>query len=152
MRHGHRLKAAPARGITEMDNKPKFRRVSPIVYWDCWFFAVLNILFLGPAIYLSGTSTLPLIRLLPAVVWAGVYLFLGLNMAYALLTNKWWLIKLALFMGLFVKALFAWALLLITLAVPANLGVSGLWAFAIVVQIRCLIYFTPEFRSGLDNR
>lgn len=131
--------------------RPSLRKVSSAVYYSCWFFVILNLFFISPAILLGASSFLPLVGLFSPLFWAVVFIGLGLGMAHSLVVNDWEKIKVALFVALFVKALFAWALLLVTFSSPITIGTLGIWLGMMVWGTLCIVYFTPEMKNGARN-
>lgn len=128
--------------------KPAFRVISPWVYFSSWSFAILNIVFFAPTfIYANGSQGLVLVGLIPSFIWGIVFIILGISMIFGLLSNRWGVIKTMLGFGLFVKALFAWALVFTFFIHPETLGVVGIWLGIMVWQGLCIIYFTPVLRK-----
>lgn len=148
MIYGHPWKVAIVSKIT----KPHFRLISPFVYASCWVFIILNIFFLSPAFFLGGGKGLPLVGVIPSDIWGGIFILIGFSMAGALITNDWQGIKTFLYVGLGIKAAFAWSLLFIFLANPVNIGVMGLWFGLMAWQALCIIYFTPRINHGKLQR
>jgi hypothetical protein len=60
--------------------------------------------------------------------------------------NWWQVIKLVLSAGLFVKALFAWALVFSLFHDWRSIGVVGIWFSLMIWQGLCVRYFTPEIK------
>jgi hypothetical protein len=109
---------------------------------------MMNILFFAPTfIMANGSQGLVLVGVLPSFIWGVVFITLGCVMIYGLLSNKWNVIKAVLGVGLFVKALFAWALVFTFFIHPSSLGIIGLWFGVMVWQSLCIIYFTPVIRK-----
>jgi hypothetical protein len=133
--------------IIDKNKKPPFKQVSPIVYWSSWAFAVMNILFLAPDFFVSKSNTgLSLVGLIPSTVWGFIFLGLGLSMISGLLRNCWRTIRIMLTIGLFVKAMFAWALVFTLFSSFASRAVVGIWIGMMVWQALCIIYFSPEMK------
>lgn len=132
-------------------NKPAFRRVSPIVYYCSWGFAVTNIFFIAPSLFFGGSNGLALVQHIPSKVWSGVFVALGLTMAFALLSNNWRLIKYVNFTGCLIKSLFTWALIVLTVKDVGAIGITGVWTIMIYVQAVCIIFFTPEVDNVTYN-
>jgi hypothetical protein len=104
----------------------------------------MNGLFFSPTfMFADGSRGLILVGAIPSVVWAVVFVSLGISMVYGLLSNKWTVIKAALAAGLFVKALFAWGLIFTFFIHPESLAIIGLWFGIMVWQALCIIFFTP---------
>lgn len=135
-------------------NMPPFRKVSPMIYYSAWTFALLNIIFLPPPFFFGvGARGLPLVGLLPQATLGAIFLVLGIVMVYALITNRWKLIRLALICGLFFKAIFAWGLVLTLFSTVSSSGVVGLWIGLMIWQALCIMYFSPEVEveDGTSN-
>lgn len=145
MKCGNQWKEATVLQITDRTKLPSFKQVSPWVYYSCWSFAMLNLLFLAPAFFFGESSAgLSLVQYIPSVMWGVVFVSFGVAMIYGLLVNNWKVIKLFLALGLIVKALFAWALVFTLFSNFANIGVIGVWFGLMVWQSLCIVYFTPE--------
>lgn len=128
-------------------NMPSFKKVSPLVYFSCWSFAILNIFFLSPTFFFTnGNAGLVLVGAVPSVLWGLVFLALGLSMITALLMNQWNIIRLLLTCGLLTKSMFAWALVFTLFASFANIGIVGVWFGLMAWQSLCIVYFTPEMK------
>ncbi len=132
-------------------NKPLFKRVSPVVYYCSWGFALLNIFGIAPALFLGGSKGLALVKYLPPYFWGGVFVLTGGVMIFSLMTNNWRMIKYMTFVGCLAKSLFAWALILLVFQDFGAIGIAGIWAFLIYIQIVCIIYFTPEVDNVTYN-
>lgn len=131
---------------------PPYRKIVPWVYWSCWCFAIINLFFLSPGFFIgAGATGLALVSIPPQTVWGVVFIFLGILMGYALLSNRWKFIKRIIVAGLFLKSLFAWGLVLTLPTSYKNPGVIGIWLGLMCWQALCIIYFTPEIRDGFDN-
>lgn len=108
----------------------------------------MNIVFFAPTFILAnGSQGLILVGVIPSSIWGVVFILLGAAMVYGLLFNKWNIIKGTLGVGLFVKALFAWALVFTFFIHPSSLGIIGLWFGIMAWQSLCIIYFTPVLRK-----
>lgn len=124
--------------------RPPFKKVSPMVYVSAWAFALLNLLFLAPAFFYGpGATGLSLVSFVPSKLWGVIFASMGVTMIYALIINWWQLIKQIFLVGLFIKAMFAWALFFTLTASIANIGIVGVWLALMTWQALCVIYFTP---------
>lgn len=151
MKNGSQWKEATVWLLSEKINKPPFRHISPMVYWSGWAFSGINMFFLAPAFFVAHSNTgLPLVNLVPSVVWGCIFLSIGIVMVTGLLKNIWPLIKFMMIAGLMVKAAFAWALTLTLFVSVQSIGVVGVWLGMMVWQALCLIYFTPEMKNVSD--
>lgn len=129
------------------NNMPPFKKVSPMVYFSCWAFASINIFFLAPAFFFAnGNKGLVLVGALPSILWGIIFLLMGGFMIGALLVNQWNMIKIMLVLGLFIKSLFAWALVFTVFASFGNIGIVGVWFGLMTWQALCIVYFTPEMK------
>lgn len=104
----------------------------------------MNLFFFSPTFFLAeGSRGLILVGAIPSFTWGIVFFSLGSLMVYGLISNRWSVIKAILGLGLFIKALFAWALVFTFFAHPESLAIVGLWFGVMVWQGLCIIYFTP---------
>lgn len=124
-------------------SKPSLKVVSPLIYFICWGYVVVNVLFgiglfsYNPAIryvIVGGPFTYDF--------WAFVFLLLGLAGAGVLITNHWKAIRIAQGIGLFIKTLWLFALIF-RFAGGASLVGLAWWSFIAYVQLLTVIYF-PE--------
>lgn len=65
-----------------------------MVYFSCWAFAVINILFLAPAFFFANSNEgLVLVGAVPSFVWGIIFLGMGFSMIGALLVNQFHIYK-----------------------------------------------------------
>lgn len=130
--------------VTGTTYRPKLREIAPVVYFGSWGFVVFNVFFLAPAYFSGAGRGLALIStLLNPTFWGVVFLSIGLALGYGLLTNNWKITRGSLMVGLFVKLLWAYALLPTVFISFSSIGIVGLWLLVSFIQSLFIIYFVP---------
>lgn len=135
--------------------RPKLSAVSPLVHWIAIGFAALN-LWLAQIIWTAPAPRLVIYnRLFTQEFWACVFIALACGIIYGILANRWNMIRYSLIAGLFVKAIFLYALfaLALQIGIQAIEGTVALWLFLVWVQIGAVIFFLPKVLvEGGDDR
>lgn len=130
------------------EKRPSLRKWAPLVYYITLGFAVTNIL-IAASFFKGPTRTTPhvIVRgIFTLHFWGWIFILLAILGGGALVINHWKLVRRTLFLGLFVKALWLYALLL-----NKNIAGVGVWGFLAYVQLLVAIYF-PEERKNAGNR
>lgn len=121
--------------------KFRLRHVAPFTFYISWGFVIVNILF-GIALFsyhpkvgyaiVGGMFTFRF--------WACMFLVLGISGTVSLLLDHWRLTKLVLGLGLFIKALWFFALLFRTTD-GGSLVTLVMWTFIAYMQLLAVIFF-----------
>lgn len=129
--------------------RPRLHSVAPLTYSICWGYAVINIL-LGIGMYFLYETTVPLAvaSILSYEVWGIIFAVLGLIGVHFLMTNSWKGIKRMQLAGLFVKAIWAIALLIRCISAPQTIVITLVWLFFAYIQFATYIYFIPKNMRG----
>lgn len=123
--------------------KPKLRLRAPLIYYlSLGYFPVY--VLIGLSLWLSVVRRLPYVIVQPPFdtrFWGVVFITLGVLTGISLLSNHWKFIRWVLIVGLFIKALWFYALLL--QIGNGGLGIIAIWSFLAYAQLLTVIYF-PE--------
>lgn len=128
--------------------RPRLRLVSPLVFWICVIYIILNL-----AIGLDFILEFDKLRVAASLIivnnltdyhfWGVVFLSLSGVKAYALWKNNWQLIRNMLLVGVAVKAAWAIALLVRIFIAPGTILIALLWVALAMIQIITYIFFMP---------
>lgn len=128
--------------------RPSLFAVDPKTYLISWAFAVFNLIM---CIFLFNTPgetlRVPTITgLVNTALWGGVFLGLSITLTIGLLFNKWAVIRGSMIAGLFIKAFWAYALVVVAIQQGwiRILASLGMWAVIAAVQAIVVIYFMPK--------
>lgn len=127
-----------------IQDQPSLSDIAPLVNGIVNVFIVLNFV-IALAIYSQAPNPgLIIIRsYFMTYVWVAVYALLGLILLYGKISNQWNVIKFGLVIGLFVKAIFTYALIVLGLHVGFKgiIGVTGLWLAMTAIQFHTVRNF-----------
>lgn len=125
--------------------KARLRHASPLVYWICWGFVYTNILIGYGLYYTSPKAALVVVRgPLTLHAWAIIFCTLGILGAISLIVNVWHATRGVLMIGLVIKALWFYALLVT--AQKASMTAIGVWGMLAFTQFLVVIFFPEEDR------
>lgn len=125
--------------------RPNLSNVSPLVHKLTWAFVPLNIM-VGLAVAIQKTVAQPplITQSIQNEIWALAFFSIAAFLAIGLKRNDWTLIKRTMTFALFIKAVWALALIIQTVRTGGEaLGVLAVWIFIAYVQASCLIHFLP---------
>lgn len=134
--------------------RPNLWVVAPLTFWIVCGFILFNFAIAYTIHLVGGYSGLVIInKVLTPDFWASVFIFLGLLPAFGIAVNSWSLVKKAMILGLFVKSLFMYALVIETSRFGfAAVGSSlVLWAFIMHIQAGVVIHFLPNGHTLRDS-
>lgn len=135
--------------------RPSLRLASPLTFWICVGFAVVNI-FLAIVIFTQpDTSHLALyFSIFTPRFYGSLFLLQVIIISISLLMNSWKYTRLALGMGLFIKAFYAYSLIELGLRTGLihSLAITSLWLFITWVQFCTIVYFAVPFIHAKDAR
>lgn len=126
--------------------RPSLSLKAPLTHKIVWGFVVFN-LWIAYSIYSQVNLVSPVVVWwFTQEFWTGVFAFLSLSLWFGIYLNDWRLIKWSMSLGLLVKSVWTYALIVmgIQYGLAAVSGIIGLWLFATWIQLICLIYFTPN--------
>lgn len=133
--------------------RPYLQLVSPLTFWICIGFAMLNYA-LGYVIYtVADVSDLAVYKIFDQQLMGGLFALLATAQLLALVLNAWQLTRITLGCGLLVKAFYAYSLVELGIRVGfANInGVLALWFFLVWVQFATIVFFLPPNTNGRLN-
>lgn len=125
-------------------DKPNLANIAPLTNTMVILFIWLNFL-VGLSIYIKAPNYGLIIinSYLLSYIWAAVFVLLSLLLLIGKLKNSWALIKLILSVGLFVKLIFTYALIVLGFQVGFKniIGIITLWLGITWVQFFTVKYF-----------
>lgn len=135
--------------------RPNLRLISPLRFWLVVGFIIFNstiahILWIQPA----EQGRLAIYNeIFTHKFYAVVFVILALSLLMGLLFNSWKLIKKAMLAGLFVKALFAYALVQLGIQYGFTTieGTTALWLMIMWVQFWLYIDFEPGHLPKMED-
>lgn len=133
--------------------RPRLSTISPLVHWISTGFMWLNIwlafiIWTTPQakliIYNHGTTQ---------QFWSVVFVLLAAGVLYGILSNRWRVVRYSLVAGLFVKAVFLYALIVLAAQTSFDSveGSLALWLFLVWVQIGAVMFFLPPVPKEIKN-
>lgn len=132
--------------------RPSLRKIAPLTYANIILFIWLNLVIAYSLFAGRPNGTLIIVEgIFNSYFWMGVFIFLSVAHAYGVFRNDWKFLRIALALGLFVKLLVAYSL--IVLGVKTGIshvaGILGLWVSVAWVQFFTLKYFNkPKVLNG----
>lgn len=130
--------------------RPRLSEVSPLVHWTAAGFVWLNI-WLSHIIWSAPQPRLTIYNnVLTQQFWAIAFLVLSAGIVYGIFSNRWQVVRYSLIAGLFVKAVFLYALVALAFQTSLNAveGTLALWLFLVWVQVGAVIFFLPPILKG----
>lgn len=126
--------------------RPNLRLIQPVIWWTTNVLGIFNILLglimlLGFGDEISYYSLLIVNNFLPFTVWGIVFLLLGLLMLFANLTNRWWLNRNIMFIGVLIKSTWAITMLVRPILFSGTILVAILWTALALIQAICYVFF-----------
>lgn len=137
--------------------RPKLKMVSPLVNKIIIGFIMVNIAIAIQFSLLSNGSSNTKLAVVNSVFtyrfWGCVYALLALFLWWSLVRNNWNMLKKVLTAGLFVKSIWFYALVIICIDRPSNIGITTLWFVMAWVQFWSVIHFSPNVidSKGSEN-
>lgn len=124
--------------------RPNLSAVAPLTSFLVWAYVVFNFM-IAYALYVQKDSRALVIytNITPPVFWAVVFLILTLAMIYGQVQNNWKVTKDSFIVALFVKTIFAYALVYVAYqsGFKAQVGTLALWGLATLTQAGVVIHF-----------
>lgn len=122
--------------------KPRLRKVSPFIFNIAIGFNIVD-LCLGIGLFNTTGIKFPIVTpTFSFQFWGIVFISLGITGIVSLAINRWKLIRRVLTVGLFLKALWAYALIFDIQGI-SSLSPISLWVFVVYIQLLVVIHF-PE--------
>lgn len=133
--------------------RPNLLAVAPLTFWLCIGYVGLN-LALGYVVYsvpdLSNLAAYKIFnqQLMGALFAVNAFLLLG-----SLIFNAWRAIRAMLGFGLFIKALYAYSLVILGVNTGFKQlnGIIAVWLFITWVQFCLIVFFAPPALNGKKN-
>jgi hypothetical protein len=119
------------------DHKPSLSAVQPLTSTIVNVFIVLNFIIALAIYFQAPNSSLIIIdSYMMSYFWVVVFILIGLMMLSGKLTNNWIAVKIGLILGLFVKSIFTYGLIVLglTAGFKGIIGVTGLWLAVTSIQ------------------
>lgn len=131
--------------------RPNLRHIAPLTWTLILGFGVLNLVLGVSLMYFKLGTPLAIVSEITPLPLYGVYFFmLGVFMLYHLVRNNWRAMRVLLLMGLLIKTIWLFALV-IRLFQGGSAIILSLWLFITYVQAMTYIYFIPTQKGGLSD-
>lgn len=133
--------------------RPRLSTVSPLTHWLAVGFVWFNLL-IAHIIYVTPGANLVIYRgVFSQTFWALVFCLLSLTIVYGLWSNRWVVVRDAMIVGLFVKGVFLYALIVLAFkyGLQAVEGSLGLWLYLVWAQIGAVMFFLPPIPGESRN-
>ncbi len=126
--------------------RPRLYTIAPLTFWVLCCFVVLNA-WLGLSFFLPPDTVIPPIEnhVMTDNFWGIIYMIMAASLGWGIMSKNWELAKYSMVFGLFIKSIFLYALLVIGIqrGFVGTFPVTGLWVFAVLIQLGAVIYFAP---------
>lgn len=127
--------------------RPNLRLVNPLAFWLCVAMVLLNVSLGYVVIRVPDTSGLVLYNILPQIAYGLLYFLSAGLLSLSLLKNSWYMTKVILAFGLFLKCLYAYGLVALGFKLGfSNLeGIVSVWLFIVFVQALMIMFLLPPW-------
>lgn len=124
--------------------RPPLSKVSPLAFFICWGYVVVNIILgLGMIFLYSTPVPIAVASILPYWAWGVAFLGVSVLTSYGLVTNKWEITRGSQIYGLVLKGIWGVALVIRCFYEPRTILITGVWLFFTYVQAAVYIHFFP---------
>lgn len=127
-----------------VESRPKLSTVAPLTSGIINVLMCLN-LFLGLTLFMAAPNARMVIvgSYTMSYFWVAVFVSLAGLMAFGKVVNNWQILKMSLIAGLFVQAIFTYALIVLGLSVGFKgiIGITSLWLAITGVQFHTVKNF-----------